>query len=64
MLVAEPGYTTTDQMPENIYKAHDMNDYIEFVDIFETACQCGHHHEHDHECHCGHGHCDCDDDCE
>ena len=64
VLVAEPGYTTTDQMPENIYKAHNMNDYIEFVDIFDTACQCGHIHEHEHECHCGHDHCDCDDDCD
>lgn len=47
VLVAEPGYTTTDQMPENIYKAHNLDKYIEFVD----CC--------DHDCHCHDGHCDC-----
>lgn len=60
VLVAEPGYTTTDQMPENIYKAHDIDEYIEFVDIFEEACKCGHIHE-EGECHCGHDDCDCED---
>lgn len=49
VLVAEPGYTTTEQMPENIYKAHNLDKYIEFVD-----CMC------DDDCHCDHdhhGHC-------
>lgn len=70
VLVAEPGYTTTDQMPENIYKSHNLDEYIEYVDIFDEACRCG---EHDHchcddecgcgdECHCG-DECDCGDDC-
>jgi len=62
VLVAEPGYTTTDQMPENIYKSHNLDEYIEFVDF--DGCGC-----HDHECHCGHDHdhhCHCHDegDCE
>ncbi len=66
VLCAEPGYTTTDQMPENIYKSHNLDEYIEFVDIFDEACRCGHNHcEHDdvhdcdHDCHCDH---DCDED--
>ncbi len=58
VLVAEPGYTTTDQMPENIYKSHNLDEYIEYVDIFDEACRCG---EHDH-CHCD-DECDCGDDC-
>lgn len=48
VLVAEPGYTTTDQMPENIYKAHNLDKYIEIVDICEDEhCDghCGHHHD-------------------
>ena len=47
VLCADPGYTTTDQMPENIYKAFDLNKYVEEVDI---AC-CDHEHG---ECHCHH----------
>ena len=59
VLVAEPGYTTTDQMPENIYKSHNLDEYIEFVDFDE--CGCGHEHgEH----HCHGGHCHCGDDCD
>lgn len=48
VLVAEPGYTTTDQMPENIYKAHNLDKYIEIVDVCEDEhCDghCGHHHD-------------------
>lgn len=56
VLVAEPGYTTTDQMPENIYKSHNLDEYIEFVDCEEHECHCG---EHEHHCHCGH--CDCEE---
>ena len=47
VLCADPGYTTTDQMPENIYKAFYLNKYVEEVDI---AC-CDHEHG---ECHCHH----------
>ena len=46
VLCAEPGYTTTDQMPENLYKAHNLDKYIEIVD-FDDDCGCGHEH-------CGH----------
>ena len=69
VLVAEPGYTTTDQMPENIYKSHNLDEYIEYVDIFDEACHCGEHEHHCHceeeggECHCGE-HCECDCDCD
>ncbi len=44
VLVAEPGYTTTDKMPENIYKAHNLEQYIEFVDCCceEHNCNCNH----------------------
>lgn len=47
VLVAEPGYTTTEQMPENIYKAHNLDKYIEFVDCLCNDEHCGHNH-HDH----------------
>lgn len=48
VLVAEPGYTTTEQMPENIYKAHNLDKYIEFVDCMcDDDCHCDHDH-HDH----------------
>ena len=60
VLVAEPGYTTTDQMPENIYKSHNLDEYIEFVD----ACECGCGHDHEHEHHCHGDHCHCGGDCE
>lgn len=43
VLVAEPGYTTTDQMPENIYKAQALDKYIEIVDACDDDCHC--HHE-------------------
>lgn len=45
VLCAQPGYTTTDQMPENIYKAFNLDKYIEFVDCNDECC--------------GHEHCDC-----
>ena len=45
VLCAQPGYTTTDQMPENIYKAFNLDKYIEFVDCNDEGC--------------GHEHCDC-----
>lgn len=64
VLVAEPGYTTTDQMPENIYKAHNLDEYIEFVDMGDCGCGCHHDHEHEHHCHDGHCHCGEDCDCE
>ena len=49
VLVAEPGYTTTEQMPENIYKAHNLDKYIEFVDCMcDDDCHC----DHDHHAHC------------
>ena len=48
VLVAEPGYTTTDQMPENIYKAQNLDKYIEIVDC-------------DDDCHCHHENCSCQD---
>ena len=68
VLVAEPGYTTTDKMPENIYKSHNLDEYIEFVDCCcgEDDCHChedGHEchcHEDGHQCHCKHG-CDCEE---
>ncbi len=47
VLVAEPGYTTTEQMPENIYKAHNLDKYIEFVDCLCDDEHCGHNH-HNH----------------
>ena len=58
VLVAEPGYTTTDQMPENIYKSHNLDEYIEFVDLDDCDCGCGEHHCHGDHCHCGDD-CDC-----
>ena len=36
LLCAEPGYTTTDKMCENFYKAQNLDKYIELVD-----CDCG-----------------------
>ena len=46
VLVAEPGYTTTENMPENFYKAFNLDKYIEFVDCCDDeGCNCGHHHE-------------------
>lgn len=48
VLVAEPGYTTTDKMPENIYKAQNLDKYIEIVDC-------------DDDCHCHHENCSCQD---
>ena len=48
VLVAEPGYTTTDMMPENIYKAQNLDKYIEIVDC-------------DDDCHCHHENCSCQD---
>lgn len=52
VLVAEPGYTTTDQMPENIYKAHSLDKYIEIVDFcVDEHC----------DGHCGHHDCGCED---
>ncbi len=51
VLCAEPGYTTTDKMCENFYKAQNLDKYIEFV-----GCEC--------DSHCD-GHCNgqCDGDC-
>lgn len=51
VLVAEPGYTTTDQMPENIYKAHNLDKYIEVVDFCEDE-HCHGHCGHNHDCNC------------
>lgn len=51
VLCADPGYTTTDQMPENIYKAFDLNKYVEEVDICDDHACCEHEHG---ECHCHH----------
>lgn len=46
VLCAEPGYTTTDQMPENIYKDFNLDKYVEIVD--DCGCGCdGEHHCHD-----------------
>ena len=46
VLVAEPGYTTTENMPENFYKAFNLDKYIEFIDCCDDeGCDCGHHHE-------------------
>lgn len=47
VLVSMPGYTTTDKMPENIYKAFNLDEYVEFADC---DCGCGddcdcHHHD-------------------
>ncbi len=52
VLCAEPGYTTTDQMPENIYKAHNLEKYIEIVDFdgCEDGCHNGSCHHHDCGC--------------
>lgn len=36
LLCAEPGYTTTDKMCENFYKAQNLDKYIELID-----CDCG-----------------------
>ena len=48
VLCAEPGYTTTDQMPENIYKAYNLDKYLEIAD----CCDCGCHHDDNHcSCH-------------
>ncbi len=39
LLCAEPGYTTTDKMCENFYKAKNIDSYIEYV-----GCDCEHCH--------------------
>ena len=53
VLVAEPGYTTTEKMPENLYKAFNLDEYIEFVDCCDDdGCNCGHDHCHHDGCHC------------
>lgn len=54
VLVAEPGYTTTEQMPENIYKAFNIDKYLDIIEICDDDCSCGHEH-----CH-GDCHHDCD----
>ena len=46
VLCAEPGYTTTDQMPENIYKAFNLDKYVEIIDDCRCGCD-GEHHCHD-----------------
>lgn len=46
VLCAEPGYTTTDQMPENIYKAFNLDKYVEIIDVCGCGCD-GEHHCHD-----------------
>ena len=46
VLCAEPGYTTTDQMPENIYKAFNLDKYVEIIDACGCGCD-GEHHCHD-----------------
>ena len=43
VLCAEPGYTTTDQMPENIYKAFNLNNYVEIIDDCDCGCDGDHH---------------------
>ena len=48
VLVAEPGYTTTENMPENFYKAFPLNEYVELVD-----CTCGDDCDCDDDCDCG-----------
>ena len=50
VLVAPAGYTTTDMMPENIYKSHNLDEYLELVDCCcGDDCGCG---EEGHHCHC------------
>lgn len=45
VLCAPAGFFTTDMMPENTYKAQNLDKYV------ELACDCGHEHcEHEH-CH-------------
>lgn len=57
VLVAEPGYTTTDKMPENYYKAFNLDEYVEFADCCcGDDCDC--HEGHDCGCHEGHD-CGC-----
>lgn len=64
VLVAEPGYTTTEQMPENIYKAFNIDKYLE-----EVSCCDDSYHDHCHgdcehdDCGCGSENCHCGDDC-
>lgn len=43
VLCAEPGYTTTDQMPENIYKAFNLDNYVEIIDDCDCGCDGDHH---------------------
>ena len=51
VLVAEPGYTTTEQMPENIYKAHNIDKYLQIVECEDEDCACHGDCAH-HDCHC------------
>ena len=52
VLVAEPGYTTTEQMPENIYKAHNIDKYLDIVECCDEDCHCHDGNCHHDDCHC------------
>ncbi len=50
LLVAPPGYFTTEYMPENFYKQESLEKYLA---VFEGEEDCG---CHDHDCCCHHDH--------
>lgn len=50
VLMAPPGYFTTEFMPENFYKTESLEKYVmDFDDCCDDDCHC-----HDHDCGCHH----------
>lgn len=49
VLMAPPGYFTTEYMPENFYKTESLEKYVMFDDCCDDDCHC-----HDHNCGCHH----------
>jgi len=50
VLMAPPGFFTTDYMPENYYKQASLDKYVAFEDCCcDEGCDC---HSHNHECDC------------
>jgi 4-hydroxy-tetrahydrodipicolinate reductase len=59
VILADPGYTTTDQMPTNNFKK-DFNDFVDYMTYLEEH-ECEHDCCCDDDCDCGcHDGCDCD----
>lgn len=55
LLVAPAGYFTTEFMPENFFKAHSLEKYLEGFCCEDEECDChAHEHEHEHKSHASH----------